>query len=67
MIILLLDASSITVGSVYRNNNDDQLFGVGALAHRGLLPRLGSCAGEPLAFPALHLLPVRAVQVNGAD
>ena len=34
MIILLLDASSIAVGGVHRDNNPDQLFGVGALTHR---------------------------------
>ena len=31
-----------------------QLFGVGALAHRGLLPRSGFVREVPLAFPAPH-------------
>ena len=42
-----------------------QLFGVGALAHRGLPPLFGGFVRDvPLAFPAPHLLPVRAVQVT---
>ena len=32
-----------------------QLFGVGALAHRGLSPVRGFVREVPLAFPALHL------------
>ena len=39
---------------VHRGNNPDQLFGVGALAHRRLPPRSGVCAGMPLALLALH-------------
>ena len=31
-----------------------QLFGVGALAHRGLPPRSGFVREVPLAFPAPH-------------
>ena len=50
MTILLLDASSITVGGVHRNDNLDQLFGVGALAHRGLPPVWGLC-GRAFGFP----------------
>ena len=40
---------------VHRGNNPDQLFGVGALAHRGLPPVRGFVREVPLAFPALHL------------
>ena len=43
-----------------------QLFGVGALAHRGLLPDRVFVREVPLAFPAPHILPVRAVQVIAA-
>ena len=39
----------------HRGNVLDQLFGVGALAHRGLLPVRGFVREKPLAFPALHL------------
>ena len=34
--------------------NLDQLFGVGALAHRGLPPVRGFVRDVPLAFPAPH-------------
>ena len=40
---------------VHRDNNPNQLFGVGALAHRGLLTVRGFVREVPLAFPALHL------------
>ena len=39
---------------VHRDNNPDQLFGVGALVHRGLHPVRGLVREVPLAFPALH-------------
>ena len=52
--ILHLDASSIAVGNVHRDNIPDQLFGVGALAHRGL-PTVRVFVREvPLAFSAPH-------------
>ena len=34
-----------------RDNKPDQLFGVGALAHRGLHPHRGVCAGSATGFP----------------
>ena len=55
MIILLLDASSIAEGGVHRDNNPDQLFGVGALAHRGLHTVRGFVREVLLAFTALLL------------
>ena len=53
----------VTVPSVKRTAARDfyveinlyQLFGVGALAHRGLSPVRGLVRAKPLAYPALHL------------
>ena len=44
----------ISSPSCSSRQHPDQLFGVGALAHRGLL-NSGVCAGKPLALLALHL------------
>ena len=41
-----------------------QLFGVGALAHRGLLPVRGQCGQSHWLTPHCTFLPVRAVQVT---
>ena len=49
---------------VHRGNNLDQLFGVGALAHRRLPPIRGLCGKCHWFSPHSTFLPVRAVQVT---
>ena len=45
----------IAAKDFYVEINLYQLFGVGALAHRGLSPVRGLVRAKPLAYPALHL------------
>ena len=54
----------IAAKDFYAEINLYQLFGVGALAHRGLPPVRGLVRAKPLAYPALHLSAREGVQVT---
>ena len=51
----LVGVQHVTAMDFYVEINLYQLFGVGALAHRGLPPVRGLVRAKPLAYPALHL------------